>query len=545
MTADSRWLSPWVAGIPLRIARAARQLFETSGAVVCRVDEARRTVIVAGAADREGTLTPPWPTLPFECAVSRAVAAGETVWIGNVTADPRVTCQGDLEAFLARFPFRSIICTPLLTRGEVVAALGVFDETPDVFGAQHVVPLRAFADQAALALENAWLAEEQARLLGQNVRLVEALTASEARYRAIVEDQTELVCRFLADGTLTFVNAAYARYFGLSHDRLEGRSVFDRLPDADGHELRRHLGRLTREAPVGSVEHRALDARDETRWLQRTDRAIFDEAGRLVEYQSAGRDVTDRRQLEERVLEAQKMEAVSELAAGIAHDFNNLLTVVMGGSHLLLSDLPVQDPNRAHADAIARAADEAADLVRQLMTFGRRQPLHAELVELDGLLASTLPMLRGLVREDIDLVVEPGAAGVLVRGDPAPMEQVVLNLVLNACDAMPRGGRLRLATEAVTLGPGARRPGDLGPGRYVLLTVQDTGTGMTPETLARLFEPFFTTKGRAAARGRGLGLAVVYGVVRQSGGHIAVESVPGQGSTFTVYLPRVAEPEAR
>jgi len=253
----------------------------------------------------------------------------------------------------------------------------------------------------------------------------------------------------------------------------------------------------------------------------------------------------ERRRLEDQLLQAQRMEAVGQLAAGVAHDFNNVLTAVLGSSELLLLDTPVGSTTREEIEIIRDAATRAQDLIRQLLAFSARQVLQPVVLDLNALVDNVHKMLRRLIGEDITLaaMLAPGLGR--VRADPGQLEQVLVNLAVNARDAMPGGGRLALTTANVDVEPpppGADAGGPVPPGRYVVLQVTDTGSGMDAITQARIFEPFFTTKPRG--RGTGLGLATVYGVVRQSGGHIAVESAPGAGTTFRMYLPRVDAPLA-
>ena len=253
----------------------------------------------------------------------------------------------------------------------------------------------------------------------------------------------------------------------------------------------------------------------------------------------------ERRRLEDQLLQSQKMEAVGQLAAGVAHDFNNVLTAVLGSSELLLLDTPVGSTTREEIEIIRDAATRAQDLIRQLLAFSARQVLQPVVLDLNALVDNVHKMLRRLIGEDITLAATLAPGLGRVRADPGQLEQVLVNLAVNARDAMPTGGRLALTTANVDVEPpppGAGAGGPVPPGRYVVLQVTDTGSGMDAITQARVFEPFFTTKPRG--RGTGLGLATVYGIVRQSGGHVAVESAPGAGTTFRMYLPRVDAPLA-
>jgi two-component system cell cycle sensor histidine kinase/response regulator CckA len=254
-------------------------------------------------------------------------------------------------------------------------------------------------------------------------------------------------------------------------------------------------------------------------------------------------DLTERRQLEEQLRQSQKMEALGLLAGGIAHDFNNLLSVINGFAELLAQDLPATDPRSTYVSEIIRAGESAAALTRQLLIFSRRQVVAPQTINLNQIVGDLERMLRRIIGEDIELVTRLHPDLGLVRADPGQIEQVLLNLVTNARDAMPQGGTLTIETANVQLDAKAARPflyatkaHEVRAGRYVLLAVSDTGIGMSPEVQARIFEPFFTTK--EPGKGTGLGLATVYGIVMPCGGYVGVYSHPGAGTTFNVYLPQ-------
>ncbi len=253
-------------------------------------------------------------------------------------------------------------------------------------------------------------------------------------------------------------------------------------------------------------------------------------------------DALERRLLlEEQLRHSQKMEAVGRLAGGIAHDFNNLLTAIIGYTEIVLTSLDPKDERRADAEEIARAAMRAADLTKQMLAFSRRQVLQPKIIDLNTALSKVEPMLRRVIGEDIVLTVTGKAASPYVRVDPGQVEQVVMNLVVNARDAMPQGGRITVeAADAVLDHAALADAPDVKPGNFVMLSVADTGVGMPPEVRARIFEPYFTTKD--VGKGTGLGLSTAYGIVRQSDGHIAVSSELGLGTTFRIYLPRSEAP---
>ncbi|HEV8580416.1 MAG TPA: response regulator [Thermoanaerobaculia bacterium] len=267
--------------------------------------------------------------------------------------------------------------------------------------------------------------------------------------------------------------------------------------------------------------------------------AIKDTRGRLRGSVIVFRDLSERIKLERQLQEAQKMEAVGRLAGGVAHDFNNLLSAVLGFGELILERLPPGDTLRGYMEEILRAGQSAAALTRQLLAFSRKQVLEPALLDLNAVVRDTERLLRRVIGEDIELVTEAEPGILLVRADPVQLEQVLLNLAINARDAMPKGGRLTLATAECRLDEeSAQAVGLPAPGPYMQLAVTDTGYGMEPATLGRIFEPFFTTKERG--QGTGLGLSTAYGIVRQSGGAITAHSEPDRGTTMTIFLPRAA-----
>jgi nitrogen-specific signal transduction histidine kinase/CheY-like chemotaxis protein len=251
-------------------------------------------------------------------------------------------------------------------------------------------------------------------------------------------------------------------------------------------------------------------------------------------------DVTERRDLEARLAQSQRMESIGRLAGGVAHDFNNLLTVILGNCELVLGDMPGESQQRADIEDIRNAADHAAALTRQLLAFSRRQILQPKVLSLNSVVTEMMDMLARIIGEDIELVTELDPALANTRADPVEMGQVVMNLAVNARDAMPEGGRLSIKTEHSDMQRASAADGDtIPPGRYVTLSIGDTGIGIDEETRSRIFEPFFTTKQKG--KGTGLGLSTVYGIVKQSGGYISVESEAGKGTTFRIRMPELRE----
>ena len=346
-----------------------------------------------------------------------------------------------------------------------------------------------------------------------------------------------------AGGHILDANPAALRLLGFgSMKECEGRNVSSlfALPDR-GQEI---LARLAEEERIEQIEMdmRKADGRPLHVLANLVGRR--DAAGRLAEVHAFLVDTTDKKRVEGQLRQAQKMDAIGRLAGGVAHDFNNLLSVITGYGELLEKDLPASHPGRRRLREIRRAADSAATLTRQLLTFSRQQTLEARVLDLNDIVPNAEKMLRRLIGEDIELVtaIAPGLGR--VRADAGQIEQVIMNLSINARDAMPGGGKLMIETANVDLDERyvATHPG-VAAGPYVMLAVSDTGQGMDADTIAHMFEPFFTTKEKG--KGTGLGLATVYGIVQQSGGTVNVYSEPGHGTSFKVYLPRVEDEASR
>ncbi len=369
----------------------------------------------------------------------------------------------------------------------------------------------------------------------------DALRTSEQRFRALVEQSWDAVALFGADGTILYGSPATTRLLGYELAEFVGHNAFEFIhpDDQQGVVVRLTEVMAQPRARVG-VAARVRHKNGNWRHLEGVFTNLLDDpsVGAIV---NNYRDVTERRYLEEQVILAQKMEAVGRLAGGVAHDFNNILTAIGGYTDLLLADLPEHDPRRHDVEEIYQAAQRAAGLTQQLLAFSRRQIMQPKVVDLNALVTDIEKMLRRLIGEDIlfATVLHPHVGN--VRADPGKLEQVIVNLAVNARDAMPDGGRLTIETRNVELDEAyaAEHP-SVAPGRYVLLSVSDTGIGIDEETRAHIFEPFFTTKARG--KGTGLGLATVYGIVNQTGGHIWPCSEPGRGTTMRVYLPRIDVP---
>ena len=312
-------------------------------------------------------------------------------------------------------------------------------------------------------------------------------------------------------------------------------------PD-DRERVLRTIEDAKRDRKATEYQYRTVCPESTERWITSTAQFFYDDAGVAIRGTGVTADITKRRLLEDQLRQAQKMEAVGQVAGGVAHDFNNMLTAILGNASLVLDALPADDPHRENIEEIRSAGQRAAALTQQLLAFSRKQILTPSVLHLGDIVNGIIPMLRRLIGETIDLRAVARNRG-RVRADRLQMEQVLMNLAVNARDAMPDGGRLRLETADVVLDQAyAREFPYVTPGPYVMLAVSDTGDGMAAATRKLMFDPFFTTK--ATGKGTGLGLATVYGIAKQSGGHIHVYSELGRGTTFKVYLPRTDDVEA-
>jgi len=375
-------------------------------------------------------------------------------------------------------------------------------------------------------------------------RAQEALRSREEYFRSLIENISDIVLVLNADETIRYASPSVERVLGYKPEELVGTNHNEYVHPED---VARFAGvmteamRSTTEMPI--IEFRARHKNGTWRLLEGVGKNLLWNPA-VEGFVASARDVTERKQLEDQLRQSQRIQAVGKLAGGVAHDFNNLLTAIMGYSDLLLARAGQESPLRKEVLEIRKAGERATMLTRQLLAFSRRQVLQPKVMDLNATVADLHPMLCRLIGEDIDLVTVLMPALGRVRADPGQIEQVVINLAVNARDAMPNGGKLTIETANVTLDEAyARQHVSVHPGPYVLLAVSDTGCGMDAETQSHLFEPFFTTKEHG--KGTGLGLSTVYGIVRQSGGYIWVYSERGRGTTVKIYLPRVEEALAR
>jgi two-component system cell cycle sensor histidine kinase/response regulator CckA len=459
--------------------------------------------------------------------------AGEPVVIPDVAQLPP---DADAErTLLTAQGIRSLLAMPLISRDRGLLGFVGHDDVagPRRWSAEHQRALRVVCDLLAAELDRRHAAE--------------ILRASEERQQLVLDATTDGFWDWdITTDTVVFSD----RWFEILHEPAPTAPTgslywFERLHPYDREAARTSLlDHLRGATPQWLTEQRVRDGRGEWRWILTRGRVVArDAAGQATRAVGTHTDVSARRGLEEQLRQAQKMEAVGRLAGGIAHDFNNLLTVITGHALLLADQLALHEAARPHALEIRAAADRAADLTRQLLAFSRKQRLRPQVLDLCAVVHELQRLLVRLIGEQVELVTDGAPGTAFVRADPGQMQQVLMNLAVNARDAMPRGGRLRLQVHASHLAHALTTSHDIVPaGEWVVLTVTDTGEGIPRELLPRIFEPFFTTK--AQGEGTGLGLATVFGIVRQSGGHIRVESECGVGTTVGIYLPRVAAPAA-
>ncbi len=459
-----------------------------------------------------------------------------------------------MEAALQRGPWDVIVADHSMPRFNAPDALGVLKRSgldlPFIVVSGHIGEELAVACMKAGAHDYinkdnlarlAPAVPRELREAGDRRRRREAESAldeAQERYRVLVDNAADVIGVLDTAGRMQFVSPSVRRTLGWEPDELAGRPVLEFVHPDDVEPVRAHLGEAMAEGSLSPLERIRVRHRDGSWRIFEGSGAHVAAFGGTPQLIVTARDITDRVQLEEQLNQAQKMEAIGQLAGGVAHDFNNLLTVILGYSSRLLDQLARQPELHAEVDEIRRAATRAANLTQQLLAFSRKQVFALQVVDLGRVVEGVDKLIRRLIGADVQLTLKLDPAECLVRVDPGQMEQVIMNLVVNARDAMPQGGRLTLQTACVDLDRrDASRTVGVQPGPHVMLAVSDSGEGMDEATQARLFEPFFTTK--APGKGTGLGLSTVYGIVRQSGGAIRVQSAPGRGATFRIYLPRV------
>jgi PAS domain S-box-containing protein len=444
---------------------------------------------------------------------------------------------------------RSFVSLPLVGIDQKLGVLGLaFFRTQDF--SEQAPFLETLACQLAIALQKALLHEkvlkdtaQMEKSLTEAKKTQDALSRSEERFRTVVEDLPALVCRFLSDGTLTFVNRNYANYFEQDVESLIGKDFFQFIPEAERPKVRKHFLSLSPENPTITYEHQVIPPDGRMRWQQWTDRALFDEQGHVLEYQSLGRDITERKksqherkQLEAHLREAQRMEAIANLAGGIAHQFNNALAVVYGNMGLLQLNYPEDEKIRKYCSAMETSAQRMVHLTNQLLAYaqgGRYKPTD---ISLNEFVLSTLSLIEHRIDPAITIETDLSKEASMVNTDCTQMQMVLSAVLTNAAEAIDGEGWIWISTKNEKVGhEKTPRLSDLNPGNYVRLTIRDEGKGMDESTRNRMFEPFFTTK----RSGRGLGMSAVYGIIKNHGGGIIIDSELDKGTAVSIFLPAV------
>jgi two-component system, cell cycle sensor histidine kinase and response regulator CckA len=427
-------------------------------------------------------------------------------------------------AWVRRESLVALVCLPLLVNERLVGVLALYARkalSSAAFDALHGV-----ANQIAVGIDRK-----------QNE---DALRDSEERYRRIIETTAEGIWTLDAGDRTTFVNQNMARMMGVAASDMVGQPLLALLDERDRPRAEVQLERL-HEGIEEQFDFKVHRAGGSMSWLLVTAAPLYGADARYAGALIMCSDISERKRLEEQYRQAQKMEAIGRLAGGVAHDFNNLITIVNGCADLVLAKLRADDPAGEFIREIKNAGERGAGLTRQLLAFSRQQVLEPRVVDLNAIVSDMERLLARMIGEDIALSKSLDRRLGRVKVDPGQVQQIIMNLAVNARDAMPNGGQLTIETRNVDLDEDyTRLHSDVRPGGYVMLVVSDTGIGMDSDVRTRIFEPFFTTK--EPGRGTGLGLATVYGIVKQSGGHINVYSEPRHGTTFKVFLPRVDEP---
>ena len=471
--------------------------------------------------------------------VGRAYASGEAIRSDDLTLEPDAD-RAAIEALGAR----SAIVAPLRTEQHgIQAVVAVWSARPRAFNELHAHTIRLLAGLLSAALERASAFAANQVLLAERTAALAAIQAGEERFRTLVESIDDVVFRLDREQRCVDIFGRWLAREGYRPGDFLGKSTSEIVGRrAGGPHERANLRALAGETVTYEWTR---ESRRGTRHMQTTLSPLRGARGEVAGIVGVGRDITQRIEAEQQFRQAQKMEAVGRFAGGVAHDLNNMMMIILGFSDFLLGALGSGDERRGDAEEIRKAAERAMHLTRQLLSFGRQRVVAREVMSLNTVVEGMERMLRPLLGEDITLVTGLGLGLGGVEADYGQMEQVVMNLTLNARDAMKHGGQLTIETMDVDFPEGYayRQLGvDIPAGPYVLLVVSDTGQGMPPEVKSHLFEPFFTTK--PTTLNTGLGLATVYGIVVQSGGYIWVDTAPDQGASFKICLPRVLADDA-
>jgi PAS domain S-box-containing protein len=456
-----------------------------------------------------------------------AVRTGEPVAVADPLTDPMFTT---LQPEVRKRGYESAVALPLVVEGKAIGALNVYASVVNAFGAIEVELLQHIVDEISFKLEV--IGREETR---------RATEAERDRLAAVIEQAGESVDITDCDGRIVYTNTAFTNITGYEMREVLGRRPDFLRADSESSESAAAMNDAILEGNAWTGHQRARRKDGSERDMDLAITPLRDASGTVVGTIVIGRDVSRERLLEAQLMQSQKLEAIGRLAGGIAHDFNNLLTAISGYAEILQAELGPEDPRTQDVSQIQRAAARATQLTAQLLAFSRRQILSPTPLDPQAVVSGIAPMLRRLIGEDVEVVVQARAGLGPVLADPSQLDQMLVNLALNARDAMPSGGRLDIEVDETELDAefvGAHVGAHVGP--HVVFRIRDTGTGMPPDVLMHAFEPFFTTKG--PGKGTGLGLSTVLGIMEQSNGYIDVTSEPGVGTTFELYLPKTSAP---
>jgi PAS domain S-box-containing protein len=507
--------------------RQGCRLLEAPGGSLYIVDqtEGDLVLVVSHGHRRDHTGT---RISPGEGIAGRALKSGHPISVDDYSRwEGRAAAWEDEQITAA-------LSVPLKRGGQIIGTLG-FEAIarPGSFGKRDVGVATLFANQAAIAIENARLYEQAQQEIAERMRAEEAVRESEEKYRELFESSSDGILLHNMEGVLVDANQKALDILGYTRAEIPSLHIRDLHPAEALDESKRAFDRLTREASVNyEVDFRKKSG--ET-FPAEVSSSLFEIGGARV-VQGVVRDIAERKEMEEQLRRQERLAAVGQLAGGIAHDFNNLLATIILYTDMVLETQDLSPRTEKALETILRESHRAADLVQQVLDFSRRAMMETEACSLVAVVRETLTLLRRTIPEHVRLVTEMTPLPCIVQADRTRIQQVLMNLALNARDAMPEGGELRIAVQRVTVAPGDEPllP-DMAPGAWACLTVSDTGLGMTEKVQEHLFEPFFTTK--EEGKGTGLGLAQVYGIVKQHQGFIDADSALGEGTTFTIFLP--------
>jgi PAS domain S-box-containing protein len=539
------------------VLEEVRQALDVVGSSVWLTDQETGELVCRQSAGPGSKTVRGWRLAPGQGIAGWVAHSGQILIVPDVYADRRYFSGVEHESGVA---LRSILTVPVRVKQNVIGVIQAVDTQPDRFTPSDLTVIESLASAAAVAIENARLYQRAQHEIAERMRTEEALRESKERYRTLFEQANDGIHLANGNDEILDVNQRMCEMMGYSREEL----LSMRIPDLQAPEVRGQAGSVLKSevACYGNASFEALNIRSDGGRIpiELSISRVKGLEGDL--YISIVRDITERklaevalresnRRLEEtlaelkstqkKVVQQERLAAVGQLAAGIAHDFNNLLTSIIGYAELVHMRTDIPPTAQADLVSIVKQGHRAAHLIQQILDFSRKSIRQPQPLDLAPFLKEVTKFLKRTIPETIHLQLEIEPSACLVQADPTQFQQMVTNLAVNARDAMPGGGELKLRLSRLTLKPGEKPPSpEMPPGEWVVLSVSDTGTGIPAQILPRIFEPFFTTR---APQGSGLGLAQVYGIVKQHEAHIDVESEVGQGTTFTIYMPALAESE--